>query len=72
MFVFVKIINIISRLMNIVIFLMYEYFSVFVLNELFEFCFVFFLNSYIVLNFRYVKVMKKFLVDFGFFCIIII
>lgn len=68
MFVFVKIINIISRLMNIVIFLMYEYFSV-VLNELFE-CWVFFLNSYIVLNFRYVEVMKIFLVDF--FCIIII
>lgn len=68
MFVFVKIINIISRLMNIVIFLMYEYFSV-VLNELFEF-WVFFLNSYIVLNFRYVEVMKIFLVDF--FCIIII
>lgn len=68
MFVFVKIINIISRLMNIVIFLMYEYFSV-VLNELFEFGF-FFLNSYIVLNFRYVEVMKIFLVDF--FCIIII
>lgn len=68
MFVFVKIINIISRLMNIVIFLMYEYFSV-VLNELFEF-WGFFLNSYIVLNFRYVEVMKIFLVDF--FCIIII
>lgn len=62
MFVFVKIINIISRLMNIVIFLMYEYFSV-VLNELFE-CWFFFLNSYIVLNFRYVEVMKIFLVDF--------
>lgn len=62
MFVFVKIINIISRLMNIVIFLMYEYFSV-VLNELFEFG-GFFLNSYIVLNFRYVEVMKIFLVDF--------
>lgn len=62
MLVPVKIINITSRSMNIAILLMYEYLSV-ASNESFE-CWVFFSNSYTVLNFRYAEVMKIFSVDF--------